>query len=161
MSDEKNDKLYNLDLTIEEAKIILRRRVDDGTKCPCCDQFVKRYKRKLNAGMAITLYRIYKHHKENYVNVKDFLRKEKYTNSHDWTLLKHWGMLETNLSGEWKITQNGKDWLTIEDAKTYSHIFIYNSKLQGFHNGKTTFKLALSDKFDYKELMQSLGGRTP
>jgi len=158
---KENDELYNVKITIEEAKVILRERIEKGADCPCCNQFVKKYKRKLNSGMAITLARIYQHHRQEFIDVKDFLRLHKFTNSHDWTLLKHWKFLKTDADGrKWQITDVGVFWLLTENAKTWSHISMYNNKFMGFSKETITFKKALSNHFDYDELMNALGGET-
>jgi hypothetical protein len=41
--------------TITEAKDFLNENYKDGCICPCCNQTVKLYKRKLNSGMARVL----------------------------------------------------------------------------------------------------------
>ncbi|MCA9495771.1 MAG: hypothetical protein KC589_02420, partial [Nanoarchaeota archaeon] len=50
------------ELTLEQAKKILRESIEkDGATCPCCNQFVKAYKRKITSSMAYSLIRIVKH----------------------------------------------------------------------------------------------------
>ena len=46
--------------TIAEAKQYLRKNFKEGTVCPCCDKYVKAYKRKLNSGIARALIIMYK-----------------------------------------------------------------------------------------------------
>jgi hypothetical protein len=48
--------------TLEEAKAWLRERFGEGADCPCCHQYVKLYKRKLNSGMAAGLVIMYRSH---------------------------------------------------------------------------------------------------
>lgn len=139
--------------SIKEARERMSEHFEDGIKCPCCGQFVKKYKRKLNSGMALTLVRLYKHHPETFVDVKDFLRQHKYKNSHDWTLLRHWGFLTTNAEGLWKITPTGIQWIKFGYI-THSHIFMYNNKMMGFGEGTITFKEALGASFSLEELMK-------
>jgi len=38
-----------METTILEAKQLLKDNFAQGIECPCCGQFVKRYKRKLNS----------------------------------------------------------------------------------------------------------------
>jgi hypothetical protein len=38
--------------TLAEAQDWLRERLPDGAKCPCCTQFAKVYRRKINSAMA-------------------------------------------------------------------------------------------------------------
>ena len=136
--------------------------MDKGVSCPCCGQFVKLYKRKLNSGMAITLIRIYSDNGKAWVNVKDFLRKKRYTNSHDWTLLRYWGIMEEEMkepdnemkktNGVWRITKKGQEFI-FDQIKVVSHIQIYNGKLRGTEGALIGIKEALGNKFNYNELV--------
>jgi len=150
--------------TIKELKAYLRANFEKGVDCPCCGQFVKLYKRKLNSGMAVTLIRIYnqnKHDEENWIPVKEFLRINKYKNSHDWTLLKHWGLLqekeqiENNInksSGYWKITKKGKEFVK-NKISVPNKVHIYNNIVLGFSDDNTTIIESLGKHFKYQELM--------
>jgi hypothetical protein len=137
--------------TIRQARDHMSEHFDEGTKCPCCGQFVKKYKRKLNSGMVRTLIQIYRHHPTSYVHVKDMLKCYKYPNSHDWTLLKHWGILTVNDRGMYKITQMGMAFLG--GAPTHSHIYMYNNKMMGFAGDSTTISEAYGEPFSLTELM--------
>lgn len=48
--------------SLAEAQAWLRDRIDDGETCPCCDQFAKVYRRRLNASMARGLILFYRAH---------------------------------------------------------------------------------------------------
>ena len=52
--------------TVKEAKTFLRKNFDQGIDCPCCGQFVKKYKRKLNSSMAYALILIGKNRLAGY-----------------------------------------------------------------------------------------------
>jgi hypothetical protein len=142
--------------SIKEAKEYLRKNWEKGCKCKVCGQFVKKYKRKLNSSMAITLIRI-NNNSDDFFHVKDFLRQNKFTNSHDWTLLNHWGFLEEHIekNGFWRITSLGKDFIK-NRIKTKKHIYLYNNIFLGFSDEETTIKESLGDKFNYDELMKGL-----
>ena len=45
--------------TLEQAKDWLRERINDGARCPCCEQYARAYKRKLSGGMVRTLIALY------------------------------------------------------------------------------------------------------
>ena len=146
--------------TIAEAKQHLRANFEKGTECPCCGQFVKLYKRKLNSGMAITLIRIF-NRGSDWVNVKEFLRQNKFKNSHDWTLLKYWGLLEesdksTNdrNSGSWKITEQGVRFVKNE-LSVKKHLYFFDSRSYGFSDETTNIMEALGNKFNYYELLSA------
>jgi len=166
-------KEITIESTIEQAKIFLMSNWEDGVSCPCCKQFVKLYKRKLNSGMAATLIHIYHQTKTGaHVHVKDSLREHKLRNGHDWTLLDHWGLLESNpdKDAEWRITPAGIEFVQNRRIVPKT-IGMYNSKMYGYINYKgqlvkrndfrpgidempmTNIIDSLGDHFDYNELM--------
>ena len=135
----------------------------DGCRCPHCDQYMKLYKRKLNSGMASTLIRIFnwdKKHPDEYLQVKEHLRVKAYHNTHDWTLLRFWGLIlpknnkkdEKGSSGYWKITNKGRDFV-IGNINVPTHIFHYNQKFYGYGKSNIDIKGGLGNRFSYAELM--------
>ena len=48
------------DDTLTRARQRLHARLDEGLFCPCCDQYAKRYRRKMNSGMVRSLINIYR-----------------------------------------------------------------------------------------------------
>jgi hypothetical protein len=150
----------NLTSTVKEVKEYLRENSNEGVKCPCCDQLVKVYKRKLNSGMSFVLIQLYKN--RGYINVKDFLRKNSFKNNHDWTLLKYWGLIEEHYnddeskksSGVWKITNKGIDFV-LNRITVSKHVLIYNKRYLGSTDEQTTIKECLGENFDFNELMNN------
>jgi hypothetical protein len=146
--------------TLSEAVNWVNENKMEGVICPCCGQIAKVYKRKLHTSMALTLINLYKKNENNdWVDVKDFLRINKLKNSHDWTLLRYWGIIEekqkgeekTKTSGLWRITEKGK--LFVENRlEVPRHIYIFDTKLLGNSEQVTTIIDALGDKFNYNEL---------
>lgn len=151
--------------SLDDARGYLRNHWEDGCECPACHQHVQLYKRKLNSGMACTLIYIYRedNHLSKWIQVKEFLREQKYRNNHDWTLLRYWNLLEekpkeenddVRNSGCWRITEKGRDFVegTITVAK---HIYLYNGKKYKptATVELTTIRQALGDHFSYEELM--------
>ena len=47
-------------MTLRAARDLLRERVRDGERCPCCKQLAKVYRRKLNSAMAYDAIRFYR-----------------------------------------------------------------------------------------------------
>ena len=149
--------------TIKQAKDWLRSKMDKGATCPCCNQFVKMYKRKLNSTMARSLVRLYHLDKFNsiyYHNVN--IVKSVSESVGDFAKLLYWGMIEQKPNdddkskknaGMWKITDKGR--MFVEGKiKVPKHVNVYNSKPYGFTMEETDIKEALGDKFDYSELMK-------
>lgn len=160
------DEGYYSNMTLSEAREALERNLERGTHCPCCQQYARNYKRKLNSGMARSLIHIYNWYTQQktrkpFLHVKDYLRENALHNSHDWTLLKYWDLLElkkeeredgSSRNGYYRITQKGI--LFVEGKiKVWDHIYIYNNEVQGFSQDTLTIKQALGNKFDYAELM--------
>jgi hypothetical protein len=146
--------------SIKEAKEYLRENYKKGCKCPCCDQVVRLYKRKLNSGMAITLIQMHKH-SNNFFHVKDMLREKGLHNGHDWSLLKYWGLIQEldvlpgstkKSSGQYRVTEKGVDFV-YGRINLPKHILIYNKRFQGFSDEETTIKESLGDDFNYYELL--------
>lgn len=144
--------------TIKEAKDFLNENYKEGCICPCCNQTVKLYKRKLNSGMARVLIAMYKKG-GSFFHVKDYLREYNIKNTHDWTLLKYWGLIEPMDNhkggqelGYWSITEKGKQFCKGE-LKLQKHVLIITNKMIGFSSEDTDIVESLGNHFDYNELM--------
>lgn len=154
-------------MTLDEAKQVLRENWEEGVECPCCKQYVKLWKRKLNSSMAHGLILISK--KLNGVNTEDWFNMEDYfkelpvpaTLRGDMPKLRHWGLLEKKDGvkedgnknvGLYKITNKGMLFVTglitvPERSK------LYNQKFYGHEGEFINIKTALGNKFNYGELM--------
>ena len=154
-------------VTLKEAREYVKEGSKIGVHCPCCQQFAKIYKRKLNSGMARVLIHLYIEYfktAKEWVQVKEFLRQKKYRNNHDWTLLRFWGLLEPKekeetdpeemkCNGLWRVTVKGKQFVTDTRVRVSKRIIIYNNFFKGFDIEVINIKNALGNKFDYDELM--------
>lgn len=159
--------------TIKEAKAYLRANWHDGIECPCCTQFVKLYKVKLNTGMAYVLIQFYKAYlfkkpmaQDKWVHpIKDFK-----TINGDYAKLRHWGLVEKmpeeetenkkttdqeddkKGSGYWRITEKGKLFVQ-KQIKVTSNALLFNNKCYGVTGKDIDIVEALRNKFSYSELM--------
>lgn len=157
------------DCTLEEAKQWLRARFEDGAECPCCTQFVKLYKRKLNSSMALAAVYIYKyfqsHQSAEWLHVPSYLSRittGATVRGGDWAKLRYWGLIEDQKGvrtdgservGNYRITNNGKLFVA-GDLRVPKHMFLYNGELQKRRDTETTsIEEALGEKFSYSELM--------
>jgi len=155
--------------TLREAKQFLRENYKKGVVCPCCNQFVKLYKRKLNTSMARTLILLYRKSKSNpdveYFHIyNDLLGIDFGIGGSELSKLKYWGMIDelekdsndtkTRTSGFWKITEKGKKFVK-KELKVPKYILLYNNQLRGFEGNEINITEALGDKFNYIELMLS------
>ena len=145
-------------ITIEEAKSYLRKKLDKGITCPCCNQTVKMYKVKLTTGMAQVLIKFYKNKGWKHP-IEDFK-----TINGDYAKLRHWGLVEKHggehesdvkSNGLWRITLKGIDFIQ-GSVKVPEKIKLYNNNFYGFDGDKMiTIRQALGNKFDFEELINS------
>ena len=149
--------------TITEGKEYLKRHYEKGTKCPCCDQTVKLYIINLNRNMVKGLIMLYKIAKRpyNFIHTPTEFTKQG-VNYADCELSKlaYWGFVNEEVntykdkkcSGRFAITEDGIKFIN-NKITAPKHALIYNSKLQGFSQVKTSVFNAINDKFNYYELM--------
>jgi len=148
--------------TIQDAKDYLRHNFKKGVTCPCCGRRVQLYRRKLNSGMAGTLIKMWREHAHGWVNVKDWLRENSYRNNHDWTMLRHWELIEERdippehggkTQGEWRVTPKGR-MFALNMTTVPSHLLEYNQKSYGTEGDQVTVVDCLGKKFNYMELLK-------
>lgn len=144
--------------TISEEKI-------KGYKCPCCEQFVKVYCRKINSSMARVLMLIYNSGKRDFFHVENWLKEiGKPELRADFHKLRFWSLLEkkiedredgSNRNGYYKLT--GRGIMFAENKVTAAkNVYIFNNKVLGFNGESVNIIQALGDKFSYDELMKPL-----
>jgi hypothetical protein len=136
---------------------------DEGYRCPCCNSFIKSYRRKLNCNMALCLVALVKHKINGFVKVEEFLLNHGYQRCGDFSYLVHWKFLEkmkvkredgSNRNGFYKITSLGI--MFVEGKITAKEkIIIRQNKFEGYDGGEVTIKQALETKFNYEQLMSN------
>ena len=159
--------------TLGEAKKWLRVRFGKGATCPCCNQFVKLYKRPFNKSMAYVLLLMECHFRgdvvEEWLHVPSYIAEMVSDNPRraaavrgDWAKLKFWGLIEEKPDvrsdgsprvGYWKLTPLGRQFVR-RQAKVPSHVYIYNGEpLQRAVEDLITIDDALGTEFNYDEIM--------
>ncbi len=135
---------------------------DKGYICPCCSQFVKRYHRKMNANMCVTLCLLVRKKRSGFVPIEEFMRVMGHQRSGDFSYLVHWGLLEkmtgkrpdgSSKNGFYKITDKGVRFVKGEITVPQT-LIIYNGKCEGFEGMQVDIKYGLGKRFDYAELMK-------
>lgn len=135
-------------MLVSDAQLELARSAEKGSNCPCCGQFVKRYKRKLtktHVNYLLELYRIGKDDLERFIHVSELISKSKQfakTFSGEFARLRHFGLIESGGDGNWRITRKGINFIDnkIEMPK---YIKIYNNKVLGFSREMITVRQIL------------------
>lgn len=150
--------------TLTKAKKTLRDNFERGTDCPCCGQYVKLYRRPINAGMAIFLIELYKLGTETgreYHHARDVLKRVKSaTTSRDYCILEHYKLIERRgdsedgkrTSGYWRVTGDGKDF-AVDNLLVPRRVHLYNNKKVGFDEDLVSISDLAGAVFDYEELM--------
>jgi hypothetical protein len=144
--------------TLGIARAWLRNRVEAGAACPCCRQFAKVYRRKVNSGMARSLIRMYRADPERgYVYIPDLGSR-----SREEGKLRYWGLVEEERTrredggraGYWRVTDLGEAWV-LDRITIPSHARVYDSRCLGLDDTqRVSIRDALGNHFNYDELMR-------
>ena len=150
-------------MDLEEAKAWLRDRVDDGERCPCCGQLAKVYKRRMTAFTARAMIAMYRHHRDDYVQMPDLIRRHlpNQTQGGYATLGLYWQLIEEEKqrrpdggrAGWWKLTEDGVRFVRGElTVPRYARI--YDSRLLSYEGDMISIRETLGTNFDYDALMR-------
>lgn len=148
-------------LTLTDARGWLRDRVDEGAECPCCTQFAKVYRRKINSGMARALITLWHKAGRDYVHLNSTVSAI----SHEAAQLSWWGLIEQDpeieredggRSSFWRITPLGVAWLH-NRCTVPKYARVYNGRVLSMIESEShSIVDALGTRFDYAELMAGL-----
>lgn len=149
-----------LDASLRDAiEYVLAIAPNGGGICPCCQQGVKVYKRKLASSAAYGLITMYRHHGTAFGHAPttaDLARL-----GGELARLSLWGLLEEKSemrddggrAGWWRVTERGEAFVQ-NRCRVPKHVRVYAGQVLGLDNIETTSVLeALGDKFNYAELM--------
>lgn len=146
-------------MTLGEARALLRTLVDDGARCPCCTQFAKVYRRKINSTNArslITLWRA--------GGADTFLHAPSLPgDTHEISQMEWWGLIEEEKvlrpdggrAGWWKITPTGVAFVS-DNLRLPKYALVYDGRCLGLRGDLTGIRDALGSRFDYRELMDGV-----
>ncbi len=148
---------------LSEARQVVENGKDDGIECPCCGQFVRRYRRKITSAMAWGLILIHNHCTPNHwVHLREFFTKQNIATMNDLPTLKHWNLIEpcklkrddgNAESGLYRITEKGVEFVR-NKIVVPRYCYIFNDERDGFGEETTSIMEALGDKFNYSGLVQ-------
>jgi hypothetical protein len=156
--------------TIKQARDYVARGRVNGVYCPCCNKFVKAYRRKLNATMAAALVWLVKHLESTGLPVAHIPTSapRSIVRSNQLSTLKHWGLVEsvrvpspdgqaTPESGGWRPTELGIAFAQ-NKATISSHVVIADDQTVDADAGpQINVITALGAKYDYKTLINYKG----
>jgi len=148
--------------TLEEARAQLRTLATDGTRCPCCEQHVKIWKRKMNRMVAASLLWLGKQHAagRTWVRVADAPRKLDMRG--EFTKARYWGLIvrapndhgQKRTSGLWRLTDGGHEFV-FRGGTNPDAVFVFNNKVLRFSEKSITIDEALGVDFSYADLVRS------
>ncbi len=134
----------------------------DGMTCTCCNQFVKLYRRKVNAEQARSLIWLvrFASQERRWINLAREAPRFVIENR-ELPRLWYWGLVEQHrevpkgkrTSGLWRprLPAIGYTHLRLSIPK---YALIFDKTLYGFEGPRLNIKSALGTKFDYYELMR-------
>lgn len=148
--------------TIAGARLMLSTLRKQGTVCPCCDQRVQEYRRKLTASMVRTLGAMLREARRRGGDLEFVDLPEIPQRSRDVTAAQYWGLIvraddqrpgEVG-SGRWRLTKLGVDWLSgWSYVPKYAHV--YNGRLVD-RSGPPVSVYDVEPKFNLRELLEGV-----
>lgn len=140
-------------ISIEEAREQTLQKLRDGQlfNCPCCDQTVKLYARKISAPMSRQLIRLYR----NGATARNQMKFERddasCRNLHWWGLIV---LSRESADGKYRITQKGRDF--VEGKITLpKYVFTYNSAVLDASPEQVTLSDCLGERWDFAEMVNT------
>lgn len=149
--------MFDDDMTLRDARALLRELVEKGHDCPCCTQFSKVYRRKLNHTIASGVIQLYRSAGMEYAHIPTVLGHQACEETKGWW----WGLLEkqdgqrddgSKRTGWWRVTELGRRF-SLGQASIPQYARIYNSRVLGIEGDAITIHDALGEKFNYDDLM--------
>lgn len=141
--------------TVQEAVADLLGRLEDGSSCPCCGQFVKAYKRKLRANhvrFLLDLVRLAPSSDDGWVHYSDCFYVGR-----DYNFLVHFGLAEWRIGGYWRPTGLGVAFVQ-NDVRAPEWVLVYNNHVIRQADREISIRDCLaSGDFDYDALMVGAG----
>jgi hypothetical protein len=153
-------------ILLSEARKELRDNLDDGIRCPCCDKYARRYRRRFNSTMARSLIWLVRASKNTRVDWPMFVDVPKYgprelVRSNQLPTVRWWGMVEREgnqnpelkHSGMWRPTSAGISF-AMDECMVESTAVTYDGELEALEGELISIDDALGKKFSYAEIME-------
>ena len=148
-----------MEMTLSQARELLRQNWETGLDCPCCKQRVQLYRHKVNSQITKCLIDMY-HIDREWVHI---LHELKPTNRM-YSLARFWGLIEAKgdephnnsmSSGFWRLTDKGKKFV-LGECLIPKYAYIFNDKVYRLSEEMVSVESCLGSKFSYPELMGRL-----
>ncbi len=155
-------------MTLEQAREDVHAKLDDGTHCPCCDQWAKRYTRTITSAMAyglILLDKAAQRDGSEYVHVEKLFKSLSGIPTSirgDISKLRHWDLIVRHPmnAGEYAITVEGVEF--VHGRRTVlEYCNHYNNEVSKPFGREIRIREALGKRFDYDKIMGKAMEPTP
>ena len=150
--------------TLADARAEVLANREDGIECPCCDQFVKVYRRSITADSAAWLVLLVNAYRREprYYHVGGLRGITQATG--DRAKLRYWGLIEQRpkcdkadagkrTSGYWKPTQQGMDYVD-GNGTLPRHAYVVDGTVLGYSDERRDLQDCLGNRFDFGKLMR-------
>lgn len=133
-----------------------------GTRCPCCDQFVKIYRRQISSTMARQLMHVAKNYAFEDFQIGVVKDHGPPSGVSDFSKLSYWGLIEPvkksvldkgKTSGKWRITNDGRLFAN-KMSSVQQYAMLYNGKVIDRDGPMVDIVQCLGEHFDYDEIMK-------
>lgn len=134
-----------------------------GVICPACSQRAEVYPRTMTSDMARVLIAMWNKSGQDWVKVPGLTNAPK---GGDYAKMRFWGLIEnrpedrredgSSRTGWWRITDLGRDFV-LGRMTIVNHAHIYNNEPLRHDGTSMNIRDALGKKFNYAELMSSVG----
>ena len=142
--------MMELGITLGEARghLNTRKMTGKATRCPCCDQTVKIYKRTITKSMLNNLMQFC----IAYPNKVHVNKLRVGANAGDAAKLRHWGLIKQVSTGNYVATHEGTEFV-LGNHFVPEHVFLFNTEKIGEAGVKMSVR-DIVDGFDYDKLMR-------
>lgn len=132
-----------------------------GGYCPCCDRWGKISPHSITEKQALTLAWMRRAPADEHGWINMPLHAPHWVmRSKNFSLLQHWGLVQSapsadekkKGSGHWRLTQQGKDFIAGR-IQLPLKAYIYNNQVEGWSDQKVSFQDCFGRSFDYAEVM--------
>ena len=146
-------------VTLAEARQRLGDALEEGTRCPCCDQHAQVYRRSIHSGMARALVAMYRAHGTAWQDKTATLRGLG-SASRDESLLRYWLLLEEateprpdgGRAGWWRVTSIGEAFVT-RGLRVQKYARVYDGRCLGLDGEPVSIVQCLGKRFNLAALL--------
>jgi hypothetical protein len=161
-------------LQLDAARAVFRDRLDDGTSCPCCGRYAKRYRRTINGTMAGALAILVKRRQEriDWVRAEEVGKELRKYPAFERVSYPHgeigklafpaWGLVESKPNtddvhkkhtGSWRATARGEAFV-LGNLVVPRYLHVYDNHVDAVSTDTIGFAQCFKTEFSYLELMR-------